>query len=87
MPRGDAEVSAFSPDGSYVVSADFGKTARVWETSTGKEIAQLPHDDVLMFLIFSPDGKYIASGSGDQTARVWEARQAKKSPACFTVMS
>lgn len=68
----------FSPDGKYVVSGSWDKTARVWEASTGKEIARTTHADLVTSVGFSPDGKYVVSGSWDQTARVWEATTGKE---------
>jgi WD40 repeat protein len=36
----------FSPDGKYIVTMSFDKTARMWETLTGKEVAVLRgHED------------------------------------------
>ena len=51
------------PDGKYVVSGSSDKTARVWEVTTGKEIARMTHDFDVLSVTFSPDGKYVVSGS------------------------
>src|SRR5574341_917186 len=64
---------AFSADGKYVVSGSNDRTARVWETATGNEVARMTHNDIVNVVAFSPDGKYVVSGSKDHTARVWEA--------------
>ncbi len=77
---------AFSPDGKYVVSGGCDQlainctqgSARVWEASTGKEVARMTHDARVNSLAFSPDGKYVISGSFDYTARVWEASTGKE---------
>jgi WD40 repeat protein len=64
-------VAAFSPDGRYLVSAS-GNTARVWETTTGAEVARMEHDNEVRAVVFSPDGHYVVSGSWDATTRVRE---------------
>ncbi len=64
---------AFSPDGKYVVSGSDDGTARVWEATSGQEVARMTHDNKVNSVAFSPDGKHVASGSDDGTARVWEA--------------
>ena len=43
---------AFSPDGKYVVSRSGDAIARVWETSTGKEIARITPNDAVFLLPF-----------------------------------
>lgn len=83
----DVPIVAFSPDGKYVVSGGCDKleltnscihgSARVWEASTGKEIARMTHDYQISAIAFSPDGKYVVS-SGDTTARVWEVSTGKE---------
>jgi uncharacterized delta-60 repeat protein len=79
---------AFSPDGKYIVSEGCDQmldknncvsySARVWEATTGEEIARMTHDDWVRSVAFSPDGKYIVSGSDDKTMRVWETATGKE---------
>jgi WD40 repeat protein len=65
--------AAFSPDGTRIVTASEDNTARVWEASTGKELAQLQgHTAWVRSAAFSPDGTRIVTASEDNTARVWE---------------
>jgi hypothetical protein len=45
-------------------------SVRVWEISTGNEIARILHQDMVSAVAFSPDGKYVLSGSWDSTARI-----------------
>jgi WD40 repeat protein len=42
----------------------------VWGMTTGKEIAQLKHENFVCSVSFSPDGKYLATASKDMTAQV-----------------
>ncbi len=85
---GGVDSIAFSPDGRYVVSGGCDQldsdnrctqgSARVWEATTGQEIARMTYDDNVSSVAFSPDGKYVVSGSGDNTVRVWEASTGKE---------
>jgi WD40 repeat protein len=64
---------AFSPDGKYLATATMmGRTARIWEVTTGQELARMNHDEHVSSVAFSPDGKYLVTASGDGTARIWE---------------
>jgi WD40 repeat protein len=74
----------FSPDGKYVVSSG-DNTARVWDVTSGREIARMQHDVFAELAMFSPNSKYVVSGGCDQrkeksgdcmqgSARVWDAK-------------
>ena len=77
---------AFSPDGKFVVSGSADGTARVWEVSTGQEVARMAQYDRVTSVAFSPNGKFVVSGGCDESdasvgyyycwqgsVRVWEA--------------
>ena len=72
---------AFSPDGTTLASGSYDRTIRVWDVSTGKELALLSGYGVQSpsfggRLAFSPDSTMIALGGYDGTngtIRVWDA--------------
>ncbi|MBI5153862.1 protein kinase [Candidatus Poribacteria bacterium] len=64
----------FSPDGSMALTASGDKTARVWDTSSGRELAVLAgHLGLLESARFSPGGTQIATASNDGTIKLWSA--------------
>ena len=65
---------ALSPDGKRVASGGTGRTVRVWDASTGKDISSLAgHRHFVTFVAFSADSKRIISGSGMiGELKVWE---------------
>ena len=70
----------FSSDGSRIVTGSDDRTARIWDSATGKEIAVLRgHDAQVDSAAFSPDGSRIVTGSKDNTARIWNVRVATTS--------
>jgi WD40 repeat protein len=65
---------AFSPDGRRLVTAGEGRTLKVWDIDTGKELLVLSgHAASPISVVFSPDGRRILSGSLDRTVKVWDA--------------
>ena len=66
---------AFSPpDDVRLASVGEGKTVRIWEVSTGREVLGLRgHTDICLSVAFSPDGRRLASAGRDATIRLWDA--------------
>ena len=63
----------FSPDGTRMVTASEDKTARVWDSATGKCLATLAGNaERISDADFSPDGTRIITKSKGKTARIWD---------------
>jgi hypothetical protein len=56
-----------------VVTASWDHTARIWDATSGTEIAVLTgHDLPLYSAAFSGDGTRMVTASWDKTARIWD---------------
>ena len=76
--QGHVESATFSPDGTRVVTASGGLTARVWDAASGKPLSSpLQHELPVESASFSPDGARVVTASWDHTARVWDAASSK----------
>jgi WD40 repeat protein/TPR repeat protein len=65
---------AYSPDGRYIVTASDDATARIWDTSSGREVLRLiGHTNPVDSAAFSHDGRRVVTASTDDTARIWDA--------------
>lgn len=64
---------AISPDGHRIVTTSYSDLLRVWDASTGEEVACLgtPGANGYLCLAFAPDGGRIVLGGWDGTVRVW----------------
>ncbi len=78
---------AFSPDGERLAVASLdslSSAVRLWETSSGHEIATLEEDQgVIVAMAFSPDGSRLATAAKSATGgpvRLWDAVTAKERP-------
>lgn len=64
--------AAFSPDGTRVITTDASERAILWETATGRKIAELPHPNGTMAyrVFYSPNGRHIAQPMMNGTLRI-----------------
>jgi len=68
----------FSSDGKRLVTTSNDKTAKIWDTETGKLLFDLKgHNGRLYNAQFSPDDKKIITSSEDRTCKVWNAQTGK----------
>ena len=72
--------ASFTPDGKRIVTAGgYDRTARVWDSSNGKELAVLKGSaSQVNSVSFSPHGERLVTASGDGTARVWDSSRGKE---------
>lgn len=62
----------FSPDASFIASASFDKSVRLWDGRTGKFIAVFRgHVQAVYQLAWSADSRLLVSGSADSTLKLW----------------
>ena len=65
--------AAFSPDGRWLASGDDDKNIRIWDVSTGQEIAGSAVTRSPIYAVaFSPNGRWLASASADKTIKLWD---------------
>jgi WD40 repeat protein/tRNA A-37 threonylcarbamoyl transferase component Bud32 len=75
--KGSVRAVAISPDGRIALTGSREKSARLWDTATGKPVGR-PLEHAVFALSFSPDGKMVLTGGWDKTACLWDASTGKK---------
>ena len=69
---------ALSADGKMALTGSWDKTARLWNTATGKPIGPpLVHEREVVAVALSADGKTALTGSHDKTAHLWDTATGK----------
>lgn len=67
------EACAISPDGSFVVSGDFGGNLKLWDPASGRELITLGgHADIVRDCAVAPDGSYVVTAGQDATLKLWD---------------
>ncbi|KAK1381434.1 putative U3 small nucleolar RNA-associated protein 13 [Heracleum sosnowskyi] len=70
---------ALSKDGSFIYSASWDRTFKVWRTSDFKCLESVwnAHDDAINAIVSSSDG-FVYTGSADRKIKVWRKKEADK---------
>ena len=82
-PQGVVSSVDVSPDGRFLVSANWERTAKVWDLETNKTVQTLghenagdlePHEGVIYAARFTSDGRQIVTAGRDGTIRWWDSK-------------
>jgi len=69
---------AVTPDGTRIVTGSLDDTARIWDRTSGRELAVLEDaESWVLSVAVSPDGARIVTGSDDGNARIWDSASGK----------
>jgi WD40 repeat protein len=71
--QGGVTALVFAPDGQRLVTGGTDGTARVWDTTSGRELFCLRgHRSEVTGVAYAPDGQWLVTSSTDGTVRVWK---------------
>ena len=66
------KAAEFSPNGKYIVTAEWDGTVSVFDVLTGQVVSQIMHDGPVYSAVFSPDSKYVVTASQKGLAKFFE---------------
>ncbi|MCX5741786.1 MAG: protein kinase, partial [Proteobacteria bacterium] len=69
---------AYSPDGKRLATASLDGTARIWDASSGAQLAVVKLDGAALAIAFSPDGGQLAVGGRGSSIRIWDVVQGRE---------
>ena len=82
-PEQPIDAVAFSKDGTKFITGGWNRTAKIWETATGKLLTTLPVGGLFVNAVaFAPDGRSVAIGGNDKKGfiRIWNVENGKPEP-------
>ncbi len=72
---GGASELVFSPDGEFLVSANYDNDLRVWKTKSGELVRKVEDLTGAMFAgEFTPNGQQLVMAGLDETVYIWDAK-------------
>src|SRR6266436_1856480 len=70
--KSDINHIILNPAGTLLASASDDHTVRLWQLSTGTEVARYEHSGIVLRVTFSVDGHFILSGGHDDKISQWK---------------
>jgi hypothetical protein len=71
---GTVRAVAFLPGSDRIITGGLDRTAKVWDSGTGRDLLTLRgHMDVVNTIHITMDGSRIYTGSADGSVRIWQA--------------
>jgi len=75
--HGYVRSAKFSPDERLVAAAFSGSSPRIWETHSGRLVAELEERRDILSIAFSPDGLKVLT-CGERPPAIWDARTGRR---------
>jgi WD40 repeat protein/serine/threonine protein kinase len=84
-PHGVVAASDVSPDGRWVVTGSWDRSAKLWDAATGLAIRKFEggHTRPINTVEFSRDGRELLTASDDETARLWNVETGQPTDVVF----